>query len=106
MVSKSAPEVEKKLVEYVNPRAYQVEHRATVTNPDSKMTSLDIWIPLPQNWPEQSITKIKSTPKATGVEDKTGAVRIARLVRLFGLPGKGKSLTFSLKYQVTSRDQN
>ena len=49
------------LIEYINAATYEINHRITFTNHDvTTLNSLELNLPVPTDWAEQSITGFKT----------------------------------------------
>ncbi len=91
------------LIRYANPRRYQAKHQATFMNSDQKLTSVEIWLPCPRSWPEQTVHAIKASHGAKRLPDITDSMNIARFEIRDDLPGEGQALTATLEHQITAR---
>lgn len=91
------------LVQYGNPRKYAVTHRAVVTNGDPALSSLEIWLPVPQNQPEQDVGEVTTQPKVDLLPDVTGQALVARRYATSGLPGPDQTWSLEVSYELTCR---
>lgn len=90
-----------KFVTYSNPRTYEIEHTSTITNHDVDLTEVELWLPVPLEWPEQKVAGAAVSPKAPLRKPQVGQAQVARLLLTKGLPAPGQSLTFTARYRVT-----
>jgi hypothetical protein len=93
----------KRLVEYSNPRKYKITHRGTITNGNVALRSLEIWLPVPQNQPEQDVANLTVKPKVNVVPDVTGQAMVAKRCATTGLPGPNGAWSLELSYELTCR---
>jgi hypothetical protein len=91
------------LVQYGNPRRYTVTHKVAVTNGDVPLSSLEAWIPVPQNQPEQDVGEVTVSPKVDLVPDVTGQALVARRHAVSGLPSAGQGWSLEVSYELTCR---
>jgi hypothetical protein len=94
------------IVKYGAARRYEVEQRITITNGELDLSSIEFWIPVPQNLPEQSVTGLKIEPETPVVVDTTGQAAVGKLVLSDSLPGKGESVELKATYQITCRSRS
>lgn len=73
-------EVRDSLVRYTRPRSYRARHSVAATRAGTRLSSLELWIPVPTGWNEQKITDVMVTPKLTPVSAQNGPTRVARLL--------------------------
>lgn len=61
--------------------SYRVTHRVEVQMGQFPLKELEIWIPVPQDQPEQRIQALAIEPRVPVVMDRTGQAKVARLIR-------------------------
>lgn len=91
------------LVEYGSPRTYAIVHRAVMTMGSVLPASLEIWLPVPQNQPEQDVGEVAVKPKVKLVPDVTGQALVAKRYASAGLPGADGTWSLELSYELTCR---
>ncbi len=94
---------ESKLIQYGRSKSFDVVHQMSLTNRDRRLSSLELWIPIPIEAPEQTVSNLTIDPKTPVFEDKTGQARVARLFIDQKLPGVGETQTLKLSYRVTRK---
>lgn len=92
-------------VTYDAPQPYRITHEATLKAGDGRLLSVEAWLPVPQDRPEQTVTNIKIEPRVAVVRDVTKLASFARFYQTRGLPKTGDSVTFRVSYDVTCRQQ-
>ena len=92
------------VIEYRNPATYQITHRITFTNHDvTTLNSLELNLPVPTDWAEQSITGFKTVGhKPFQLKDRRTPGRLVRSFDPGSLPGPGQSTYLENKYQLVS----
>lgn len=91
------------LVRYGNEQEYAITHSAVVETNDVALRSLEIWVPVPTDQPEQLIRGLKIEPRAPIVRDVGGQAAVAKLYLNRGLPGPKESLQLQVSYRITCR---
>ena len=93
------------VVRHRNERRYTVTHSAVVENGDAALKSLEIWVPIPTDQPEQQIRSLKIEPQVPILRDTGGQAAVARLYLAGELvPGTGESRRLQVSYQVACRE--
>lgn len=100
--ARAAPE-NGKLIRYAAPRKYRISHRGVVTGGAVPLSSLEMWLPVPQNQPEQEVSEVTTRPKVELVPDVTGQAVVARRRATSGLPASGKTWSLEVSYEITCR---
>lgn len=101
------PPKDQRIMRYTNPKTYNITHSIDITNGDFNLVSLEIWLPVPQDHPEQKITNLNITPKVPILIDKTTNVKIARLYQKKSeAPRPDESQSFGLQYQLTTHESH
>ena len=54
------------LVRYLNPVRYRIRHSITVNRRDAVFDHLEAWLPVPVDWPEQTISDLKNSGESAG----------------------------------------
>jgi len=90
------------LVSYTNPRSYHVRHSGCSYNINiTTMTSLEINIPLTENWVDCEVSNLKVTGDDVIVLSNTeGPGQVARIFFKDGHPVKGRTVSVVLEYDV------
>jgi transglutaminase-like putative cysteine protease len=91
------------IVRFGAARRYRVEHSVTFTNGDVELSSVELWVPVPQDLLEQSVTRLKTEPDVPVILDKTGQAAVAKLVLSDALPAPSETVSLKVSYQVTCR---
>ncbi len=94
------------LIEYRNAATYQIKHRITFTNHDvTTMTSLELNLPVPTDWAEQSIVLFKNIGhQPFQLKDERTPNRIIRSFDTRSLPGPGERTVLENDFQLVSRE--
>lgn len=92
------------LVQYLAPRRFEIEHQAVLTIGKTLLTGLEVWLPAPQNFPEQTVQQMKSDPKATLITDLTSTATVAQWHQKNGFPPPPGKMTFRLRSLVTTTE--
>ncbi len=94
------------LIEYRNPVTYRINHRITFTNHDvTTINSLELNLPVPTNWAEQSIKGFKTSGhQPFQLKDRDTPNRLVRSFAPRSLPGPGESIFLENKYQLVCRE--
>ncbi len=94
------------LIEYRDAAKYEINHRITFTNHDvTTMTSLELNLPVPTDWAEQSITGFRTRGhKPFQLRDQRTPGRLVRSFDPRSLPGPGESTFLENKYQLVCRE--
>jgi transglutaminase-like putative cysteine protease len=90
-------------VTYGSPRTYRITHEATLQVGDGRLLSIEAWLPVPQNHPEQSVSNLQVQPRVPVVRDVTKRASLARFYQTRGLPRTGGHVTYRVSYDVTCR---
>ena len=98
----AAPE-KSDLVLYGPPKKYRLTHRGVVTGGTVPLVSLEIWLPVPQNQPEQEVGKVTVDPRVPLVRDTTGQALVARRYSNTRLPGPDKTWSLEISYEIACR---
>lgn len=91
------------LVLYGSPRKFTITHRGVVTGGTVPMSSLELWLPVPQSGPEQEVGEVKLEPKVPLVPDTTGQALVARRYATTGFPKENKTWSLEVTYEITCR---
>jgi len=86
---------------YSNPHTYRVRYTVTIVNIDSRMDRLEVYLPIPSEWPSQrnvTIERIEPTPYSIN-EDPAYGNRMAHFP-LHNVP-KHSSHNFTIQYTFT-----
>jgi len=92
------------VLHYRNERRYTVTHSAVFENGDVALRSLELWIPIPSDQPEQQIRRLSVEPNVPIVRDAGRQATVAKLYLAEGLPAAGKSLRLRVSYEITCRE--
>lgn len=92
------------VVRYGNERRYAITHSAVVDPGAAPLRSLEIWIPVPTDQPEQEIRSLKIEPEVPIARDVGGQAAVAKLYLAEGLPGPGQTARLQVSYEVTCRE--
>ena len=93
------------IVRFGRARQYTVQHSVTFTNGNIDLASVELWLPVPQNIPEQTVTGVKVEPDVPAIVDKSGQVAVAKLALTESLPAADKSIALKGSYRVASRSR-
>lgn len=98
------------IIEYINPVLYGIEHTARFDNGDvSRIKSLELNLPIPEDWPEQQISglEIKNTAPFR-LRNAEGSGRIVRTFYHYlgphRPPAPGENRSLSLTYTLLCRE--
>jgi len=91
------------LVRYVHDETYEVTHEAQVTIGDLRPKAIEIWLPVPVDHPEQTVSDLQIVPRLPVRSDATGLVSVAGFYKTARLPEPGQQLTITMTYRLTSR---
>lgn len=91
------------LIRYGKSRSFDVVHQMWLTNRDSRLQSLEIWLPIPLDVAEQTVSNLKIEPQVPVWTDEQGQSRVARLLIDEGLPKIGETRSLKLSYRVTRK---
>lgn len=86
---------------YSNPRSYRIRYIATFVNVNSRMDRVQIYLPIPIDWPSQKnvhIERIEPTPESIN-EESTYGNKMAYF-KVYSVPS-GSSLNFTIQYTFT-----
>lgn len=97
---------ESSLIRYENPQRYAIEHQAIVTNGNAQLQSLEVWLPVPKEYPEQSVGKVSIEPKARILSNTTGPASVAQFLLVSKLPGPGQTRTVKVSYPIEAKEIN
>jgi transglutaminase-like putative cysteine protease len=92
------------LVRYANERTYEIRHGVEVDMGGVPLESLEIWLPVPGDWPEQTVGELTIRPKAPVVRDKTGMAKVATLFVKNREPVPSRRFSLELSYRLTCRE--
>lgn len=104
----TSPKPGDKLLTFVDPVTYEITQRITVANGDvSALDLLELNLPIPLDWPEQKVTRIKTigddTVRLRDVNDLGRIVRsLYRHAKVLPKPGEARSL--AVTYRLTRRE--
>ncbi|NLX94985.1 MAG: transglutaminase domain-containing protein [Rhodopirellula sp.] len=90
-------------IRYGDERRYHVVHRGDFQNGDVQLESLELWIPVPQDAPEQTVQSIEVRPRVPIVREANGLARVAKFYGKKDLPRPGASMVLEVSYEVTVR---
>lgn len=90
-------------IRYDHPRRYRITHRGVFRNGDVRLDSLELWLPIPQDSPEQTIESLEVRPRVPIVEDANGLAKVAKYYATKGLPKPGEEFALEVSYQVVVR---
>ncbi|MEZ6063608.1 MAG: transglutaminase-like domain-containing protein [Planctomycetaceae bacterium] len=91
------------IIRHFDPVTCRIQHRATLTNGTCDLTSIELWLPVPQDGYGQKVTSLVTEPDRAKIQpDTTGTLNVARLQTASGLPAHNQSMDFAVSYQVTS----
>jgi len=96
---------ERGIVRFGTPQRYSVEHRVKFTNGNIDLASVELWLPIPQEIPEQAVADVKVEPEVPVILDKTGQVAVAKMVLTDSLPAADESITFQVSYRIACRSR-
>ena len=99
-----ADSADSELIRYDNERTYEIRHRVLVDMGGVPLESLEIWLPVPRDWPEQSVRGLKIQPKVPVVRDKTGQAQMAMLLIKNHKPRHDRRFSLELSYQLACRE--
>jgi len=91
-------------VRYENGRRYAITHSASVETGQMPLRSLEVWLPLPMQHPEQQVRGLKIDPEVPIVGDVGGQAKVAKLYRREGLPAAGECLRLQASYEIICRE--
>ena len=91
------------LLRYESPKKYRITHRGEVTNGTVPLDSLELWLPVPQNDPGQSVGEVTTLPRVELVPDLTGTALVARRYAKTGLPTAGRTWSLEVSYEIVCR---
>jgi hypothetical protein len=92
------------LIRYGNERTYDIRHAVEVDMAGVPLESLEIWLPVPSDWPEQTVTELTIRPKAPVIRDKTGMARVALLCVKNREPVPSRRFSLEITYRLACRD--
>ncbi len=84
-------------------RTYRIVHRARFDPGDIKLSSLEIWIPVPVPMAEQAVEDVRTEPRMRIRRDATNMVAVAGFYSEKSLPRPGQEVEFEASYQLESR---
>jgi hypothetical protein len=101
-VSSSTPIFAEDVITYTNPKRYHVRHTACSYNKNiTTLTHLELNVPLPENWPDCTVSNVKVTGDDPFLLHNTeGPGQIYRAVYKNGLPKRGTTALLSVEYDV------
>jgi len=88
---------------YEGQRRFEILHRGWLRNGDLALTSLELWIPVPQDDHQQSLHGLKIQPRVPLVRAANGLARVARYYSTRDLPTAGEIASLEVSYQITVR---
>ncbi len=68
------------VVRYGEKRRFRALHRGLVDADGVEMKSLEVWLPVPTDWPEQRVLSVDVSPKMKPSVSRDGVTQVARLV--------------------------
>ncbi len=94
---------EAQLLRYGPAKTYRIEHEAVFSNGDADLSSVEIWLPVPQSDHGQEVGKLTTSPETHVWRDATATTGVAKLYQSERLPGHNKKLSFLVRYELTTR---
>jgi len=91
------------VVHYGNEQSYEITHRASLATGDADLSSLELWLPVPMDCPEQTVERLVIQPKLPVRTDVMSQATVAVLLKSKSVPRPGQSLSVELNYTVKSR---
>jgi hypothetical protein len=91
------------VVRYQNERRYAITHTAAIDVGDAVLPSVEIWLPVPTDQPEQEIHSLKIEPDVPLVRDVGGQATVAKLYRAEGLPSTDQTVRLEVSYEAVCR---
>ena len=91
-----------RLLQYRNLKKYTVRHTVSFDVGDIDLTSLELWLPVPQTNISQKIENLKSNKAAKYYFDQSGTSKIACLMKTEDLPAANSKYKFEVTYDVTT----
>src|SRR5271157_2191074 len=96
-----AAPAKKNRMAYVNEKEYQIVHSAEITR--SALDSLEVWLPIATDHPEQKIIGLQISPPVPIIRDPGGQAAVAKVYYSKKVP-PGKSFRLSASYVVERRE--
>lgn len=91
------------VVRYQNARRYAITHTAVVDIGDAVLPSIEIWLPVPSDQPEQEIHALEIEPDVPLVRDVGGQATVARFYRPEAYLANVGVVRLEVSYEVVCR---
>ena len=98
----AAPEYPSRMA-YVREKQYQIVHTAEVTR--SSLDSLEVWLPIPMDHPEQKISGLQISPPVAILRDPGGQAAVAKAYFSRSVP-PGQLFRMAASYVITRREMS
>jgi len=83
---------------------YHCQHQVQVRRNSTRLDSLELWLPVPINWPEQTISALKISPQVTPVVAANSSAQVAKIIIADPRQLAAEEIRFQVSYDLQRRE--